>query len=167
MTQQPLAERIAMLRNERGLTQEELANQSELDVRTIQRIEKGEVKPYFSTLKLLSKALECDLIAEANNKPWQFSPGEIETYRKKFRSRRFIRIAIFIGTLALLLGVLTTFPDFELFGMAKKKWAPFFYLIMFGVLIAIGIIWRCPACKAHLASPFSSKYCPRCGLKFF
>ncbi len=167
MTQSPLAEQLIQKRIEKGLTQEELADLSQLDVRTIQRVEKGEVKPYFSTLKLLSQALDYDFIAEINNKPWDFSPAEVEQYRKKFRIRRTIRIAIFIGAMALLLGVATTFPDFELLGMAKKTWAPFLYIVMFGLIITIGIVWRCPACKAQLASPFSTKYCPRCGLKFY
>ena len=42
---------------------------AELDIRTIQRIEKEEVKPYFSTLKILSNVLYFDFISAANNKP--------------------------------------------------------------------------------------------------
>ncbi|WP_185217092.1 helix-turn-helix domain-containing protein [Sphingobacterium mizutaii] len=46
------------LRKERRLTQENLAEKSGLTIRTIQRIEKGEVVPYDDTLKKLAAGLE-------------------------------------------------------------------------------------------------------------
>lgn len=167
MTQNLLSELVLQKRKEKGLTQEELAALCQLDTRTIQRIEKGEVKPYFSTLKILSKVLDYDLISEINHKPWEFSEEEIERYQKKFRQRKSIRIAILIFMLFLLLAVATTFPSFRLFGMSKLTWAPFFYLLIFGLIIAIALIWRCPACNAELANPFSTKFCPKCGFKFY
>jgi transcriptional regulator with XRE-family HTH domain len=42
------------------MTQKELADACGMDIRTIQRIEAGEVTPRMHTLKLLSKALDCD-----------------------------------------------------------------------------------------------------------
>lgn len=167
MTQNALNELVLQKRKKKGLTQEELASLCHLDTRTIQRIEKGEVKPYFSTLKILSEVLEYDFISEINQKPWEFSEKEIEQYQKKFKRRKSIRITIFIIILCLLLSVATTFPDFRLFGMSKLTWAPFFYLLMFGLIIAIAFIWRCPACNAELANPFSTKFCPKCGFKFY
>ena len=166
MTQNALSELVLQKRKEKGLTQEELASQCRLDTRTIQRIEKGEVKPYFSTLKILSEILNYDFISEINHKPWEFSDEEIEIYRKKFKKRKYTRITIFIIILCLLLAVATTFPSFRLFGMSKLTWAPFFYLLMFGLIITIALIWRCPACNAELANPFSTKFCPKCGFKF-
>jgi len=49
---------ISELRKRKGLTQEDLADACELNVRSIQRLENGEVEPRPSTLKLLSAALE-------------------------------------------------------------------------------------------------------------
>ena len=166
MNQTTIGKLLLQKRKEKGLTQEELAKQCQLDTRTIQRIEKGEVKPYFSTLKTLSRELNCDLISEMNAKPWTFSQEEKDRYRNEFKKRKAIRIAIFIFALCLLLAVASLFPSFRLFGMPKLKWAPYFYLLMFGLIIGIGLVWRCPACKASLGNPFKSNFCPNCGFKF-
>lgn len=48
---------LAKKRQERGLTQQELADLSGLTSRTIQRIEKGEVVPYDDTIKKLAHGL--------------------------------------------------------------------------------------------------------------
>jgi transcriptional regulator with XRE-family HTH domain len=165
MNQSTLGEFVQKIRKEKALTQEELAGLTELDIRTIQRIEKGEVKPYFSTLKILSKVLDYDFISEAN-KPWQFSEEEIGLYREIFKRKRSIRIAIFVIGMSLMLAAAATFPHFRFLGMAKSTWAPFLYVIMFGLIIGIGLVWRCPACNAHLGDPFISKFCPKCGFKF-
>jgi len=154
-------------RNEKGLTQEDLADLCRLDTRTIQRVERGEVKPYFSTLKALSQALDFDFISQVNEKPWDFSEDEVEEFRTIFRRRRAIRIALMITALAGLLVVAASFPTFRIFGLPKMAWVPFFYLFMFGVIIAIGLLWRCPACGASLGSPFNTRLCPHCGFKYF
>lgn len=51
---------IKELRIKKGLTQEELAEMTELSARTIQRIEKGEVDPRSYTLQMIAKALDVD-----------------------------------------------------------------------------------------------------------
>lgn len=48
---------LASIRLEKGLTQQELADQSGLTSRTIQRIEKGEVIPYGDSVRKLAQAL--------------------------------------------------------------------------------------------------------------
>lgn len=53
-----LHERVAKTRKEKGITQEELADMSNVTVRTIQRIESGESIPRSYTLKALAKALD-------------------------------------------------------------------------------------------------------------
>lgn len=53
--------KIKELRVLKGLTQEELAEQTGLSVRTIQRIESGEVDPRTYTLTALAEALEVEL----------------------------------------------------------------------------------------------------------
>ena len=73
MTEAKLGERVQQKRQEKGLTQEELAGRCDLDIRTIQRIEKNEVKPYFSTLRCLSKILDHDFIRDPDLKAWLFS----------------------------------------------------------------------------------------------
>lgn len=56
-----IGQKIKELRIKRGLTQEELAEKTNLSVRTIQRIESGEVDPRTYTLTLLAKALNVEL----------------------------------------------------------------------------------------------------------
>ncbi|MCT4637700.1 MAG: helix-turn-helix domain-containing protein [Bacteroidales bacterium] len=51
---------IKELRLKRGLTQEDLAEKTEVSVRTIQRIESGEVDPRAYTLQMIAKALDVD-----------------------------------------------------------------------------------------------------------
>ena len=51
---------IKELRIKKGMTQEELAEKTELSTRTIQRIENGEVDPRAYTLQMIAQALEVD-----------------------------------------------------------------------------------------------------------
>ena len=60
MNQPDLGLKVSELRQQKGLTQERLAELCEVSPRTIQRIENGEVDPRSYTLKCLSEALEFD-----------------------------------------------------------------------------------------------------------
>lgn len=55
MKNKELAKRIKSLRNRKGFSQEELAEQSGLSLRTIQRIENGETEPRGDSLKRLAE----------------------------------------------------------------------------------------------------------------
>jgi uncharacterized Tic20 family protein/DNA-binding Xre family transcriptional regulator len=61
MNQPDLGLKIAELRQQKGLTQERLAEYCEVSARTIQRIESGEVEPRAFTRNSLSNILEFDL----------------------------------------------------------------------------------------------------------
>ena len=61
MTQPLLGTRIAELRNQKGVTQKELADACNIDIRTIQRIETGKVLPRMYTIRLLAAALGTDI----------------------------------------------------------------------------------------------------------
>ena len=60
MNQPQLGLKVADLRQQKGLTQERLAELCEVSPRTIQRIESGEVDPRAYTLHCLGEALEFD-----------------------------------------------------------------------------------------------------------
>ena len=60
MNQPDLGLKISELRQQKGLTQEKLAELCEVSPRTIQRIESGEVDPRAYTLHCLGNALEFD-----------------------------------------------------------------------------------------------------------
>ena len=57
-TQMKIGQEIKKLRLDKGMTQEELAERTNLSTRTIQRIENGEVDPRAYTLQTLASALE-------------------------------------------------------------------------------------------------------------
>ena len=56
-----LAENLVYQRKLKGLTQKDLADRTNVTVRTIQRIEKGETDPHLQTIKLLAAALEVEV----------------------------------------------------------------------------------------------------------
>jgi len=60
MNQPGLGLKVSELRQQKGLTQEQLAERCEISARTIQRIESGEVDPRAYTLHCLGEALEFD-----------------------------------------------------------------------------------------------------------
>ncbi|MDX2444083.1 MAG: hypothetical protein QNK30_09815 [Bacteroidales bacterium] len=95
------------------------------------------------------------------------SEEEINKYRETFRKRKSIRIGIFLTALFLMISItLLAFPSWELFGMPKLTWAPFFYIIMFALIISSSVFWRCPACNGRLGDIFNTRYCSKCGVKF-
>lgn len=61
MRQLELGNKIAELRKKKGLTQEELVEKCKLNVRTLQRIESGEVNPRSYTVKIIFEALDFDI----------------------------------------------------------------------------------------------------------
>lgn len=67
MNQPDLGLKITELRQQKGLTQEKLAEYCEISARTIQRIESGEVEPRSFTRNSLSNILEFDLGKESTS----------------------------------------------------------------------------------------------------
>lgn len=67
MNQPDLGLKITELRQQKGLTQEKLAEYCDVSARTIQRIESGEVEPRSFTRNSLSNVLEFDLGRENTN----------------------------------------------------------------------------------------------------
>ena len=70
MKQPELGKKITELRKAKGLTQEELVEKCNINVRTIQRIEAGEVTPSIYTVKTILAALDYDIttIQEEENR---------------------------------------------------------------------------------------------------
>ena len=86
MNQPELGTKVAELRIQNSMTQQELAALCNIDIRTIQRIETGEVVPRMHTLKLLSTALGFDLS--------QFN-GNGENHHRMPNNK--IRLSLFAG----------------------------------------------------------------------
>lgn len=56
-----IAKRLIYQRKLKGLSQEQLADRTNVTVRTIQRIEKGQVTPHLRTVKLLAAVLDIEV----------------------------------------------------------------------------------------------------------
>jgi transcriptional regulator with XRE-family HTH domain len=57
----PLGERLRELRLQKGFTLEELANEADIELSQVHRIEKGKINPKYTTLKILADALNMSL----------------------------------------------------------------------------------------------------------
>jgi transcriptional regulator with XRE-family HTH domain len=82
MRQPELGRKISDLRKTKGLTQEELVEKCNISVRTLQRIETGEVTPRSYTIKTILAALDNDLsaIAEDDNSVVQSTIGSLKNF---------------------------------------------------------------------------------------
>ena len=92
-----LHERIAKARKEKGISQEELADMSNVTVRTIQRIESGESIPRSYTLKALAKALDQSyewLTADETVIPNGTPPNDTSHFLKVFNLSCFAYIVL-------------------------------------------------------------------------
>ncbi|MEE9364356.1 MAG: serine hydrolase [Cellulophaga sp.] len=61
METQSIAKSLVYQRKLKGYTQEELSEKTQVTIRTIQRIEKGDVNPHLQTVKLLATALNIEV----------------------------------------------------------------------------------------------------------
>lgn len=117
MNQPELGRKIAELRKSKGLTQEELVEKCNLNVRTLQRIESGEVTPRIYTLKIIFSVLDYnfnDSLETENNvislPNWleHFYRYFIDLFNLKTNTMKKISIlsimfsAIFLGLFALV-----------------------------------------------------------------
>ncbi|WP_268036044.1 helix-turn-helix domain-containing protein [Algoriphagus sp. PAP.12] len=103
MKQPELGKKISEWRKAKGMTQEELVEKCNLNVRTIQRIEAGEVMPRSYTIKALMEALEIE---------WETS-SEFE----KASSSVFPKTPSKILLISILFGVLYLLSIFFEFGL--------------------------------------------------
>ena len=113
MIQQPdLGKKIADLRKAKGLTQEELVDKCNLNVRTLQRIESGEVTPRTYTIRLIFEALDYSLEESIIDKglinKWleQFYISFIDLFNLKTNTMKKISILTVVVTL-IVFGITT------------------------------------------------------------
>jgi hypothetical protein len=92
---------------------------------------------------------------------------ELDRIRESFQKRKSFRRMLFIVVLLFLIFIgLLVMPLMDRLGIERLVWAPFVYLFMFLILVAIAMVWRCPACNALLGDVFTTRFCPKCGCKF-
>lgn len=155
-----IAEQVREARKKLGWTQSELAARCRLDIRTIQRIESGEVSPRSFTLRLINEALGKELVLHSGEAT---DEREQDQFRRTFRRRRRIRLILAASAMAIMAAALVLL----LTDIPRIYWAPFVYGFMFMILFGIGLTWRCPSCNAILGDVFNTRYCSKCGLHFY
>ncbi len=105
MKQPALGKRISELRKEKGLTQEELVEQCNINVRTIQRIEAGEVNPRSYTVKIILSVLGVDYFESDNAEESVFNTSE----------KRTLNLAWIFGVVYFVIGFIEAAADFYQF----------------------------------------------------
>ncbi|MEX0996329.1 MAG: helix-turn-helix transcriptional regulator [Flavobacteriaceae bacterium] len=107
MKQPELGQKILDLRKKKGLTQEDLVEKCNINVRTIQRIEAGEVSPRPYTIKTILAALDYDFESISNKTVSENDPPIIDPPKINYMIKTLTLACVF-GGLYFLLG----FPEF-------------------------------------------------------
>lgn len=90
-----ISKKIAAIRKEKGLTQEQLADNANVTVRTIQRIENGESIPRAFTLKALAEVLGIsfeDLANETSGNPSSTDPVLVSNHFDPGKERYLLKM---------------------------------------------------------------------------
>lgn len=134
MKQPDLGKKIAELRKAKGLTQEELVSLCNLNVRTLQRIESGEVSPRSYTVKTIFTALDFDLhlahdpVLKDEDSPLSRQPSwpeqlyrySIDLFNLKTKTMKKISILTVLAC-ALTFGLIIIFSDGQAQSAEKVK----------------------------------------------
>ncbi len=110
MRQPELGKKITSLRNEKGLTQEELVEKCNISVRTIQRIEAGEVTPRSYTVKTILAALDYNLEKIKED----FSAKDNAHFDLPANAYKKVSWAFYVGILYFLIGFVEFYLDADL-----------------------------------------------------
>jgi transcriptional regulator with XRE-family HTH domain len=112
MQQPELGRRLTALRKERNLTQEELVEKSHVSVRTIQRIEAGEVLPRMITVKILLEALgeSYESFSTNQNQVMETPKSTLPT-----SNRNTLLIAVLAGAVYLISEIILGLMDIDWF----------------------------------------------------
>lgn len=131
MRQPELGRRLSELRQQKSLTQEELVEACNVSVRTIQRIESGEVTPRTSTVKILLSALDED---------FESFKGAVEanTSNDSLQSTEaWLQVAWISGIVYFVLGFLDSLLDYERYeNMFEVESVAFYTAVKIGYLIS-------------------------------
>jgi transcriptional regulator with XRE-family HTH domain len=139
MKQPELGKKISELRKAKGLTQEELVEKCNIGVRTIQRIEAGEVTPRSYTIKTILAALEYDinLISEDADK-WEMVITwikrlfliEVDLNTPYEYIVKQLNIAWIVGLVYFVLGFFESVGDYYLYNKDLMIYSKAFYVFI-------------------------------------
>jgi transcriptional regulator with XRE-family HTH domain len=138
MNQPELGKKIAALRNEKGLTQEELVAKCNISVRTIQRIESGEVIPRSYTLKSIFNALEFNYESVFKSRKettsWQNFKNIFQIISSKQNniqhSENLLTVAWIFGVVYFVVSSIELFVEYQLEESETFKIDPVVYMLI-------------------------------------
>jgi transcriptional regulator with XRE-family HTH domain len=137
MKQPELGQKILELRKAKGLTQEELVELCNINVRTIQRIEAGEVTPRTYTIKSILEVLGYDFKEIQNNNE---EPASISS--EIIGKAAFLKIAFFVGIVYFLLAFVEGVFDYGLWEAGEEispEAAPWYIAVKIGIMLTFGV----------------------------
>jgi len=150
MKQPELGKKISELRKAKGLTQEELVEKCNISVRTIQRIETGDVTPRVYTIKTILAALDHDLDAISDgaelteplsNRLKDFMMIDIDRNRPGLVNQ--LNIAWVAGIVYFVLGFLEAAAEYYRFTTDELIFGSSVYVIIkFVTLISVVLFLR-------------------------
>ncbi|MDH7447490.1 helix-turn-helix domain-containing protein [Aquimarina sp. 2201CG14-23] len=149
MKQPELGQKISEIRKSKGLTQEELVEQCNISVRTIQRIEAGEVMPRSYTIKTILSVLDYDLEKISTEEPKitkEFKKLfllEIDDEKEAGFLTRQLNIAWISGIIYFLLGFVEIVADYYRYEEDQMIINQFAYVFLkITLLVAIVLFTR-------------------------
>lgn len=140
MKQPELGRKISEIRIAKGLTQEELVEKCNISIRTIQRIEAGEVTPRSYTIKTILAALDYDLSKMSDEENNFFDP--LITWIKRFMLIdidlenpsdfliKQLNIAWISGIIYFMIGFFEGAADYFLFDKDKMIYSSGVYVVI-------------------------------------
>ena len=134
MRQPELGKHIFQLRKEKGLTQEELVQQCNINVRTIQRIEAGEVNPRSYTVKIILEVLGEDFKEVEKNSSFknvqnEWTNDELKVLRKSRVYAIFYLVITLIGLILETYYIANYTRQGEIFFLRILYAIPFFIVL--------------------------------------
>jgi transcriptional regulator with XRE-family HTH domain len=135
MQQPDLGRRLTAFRKEKNLTQEELVEKSHVSVRTIQRIEAGEVLPRISTVKILLTAL-----GQSHETFFQPKESNMQPQATPPLNRNSLLIAAIAGVIYLAVEIVLTAMDIAWL-TKKSDWVIWMNFIYIGLTIIMVITY--------------------------
>lgn len=135
MQQPELGQRLTALRKEKNLTQEELVAKSHVSVRTIQRIEAGEVLPRMSTVKILLEALG-ESMETFQKQTSQTMNTQTQTPHEPYRN--ILLTAAIAGAVYLVTEIILGAMDVAWL-TSEEEWAMWINLIYIGLAVVLVI----------------------------
>lgn len=150
MNQPELGRKIAELRKAKGLTQEELVEECNISVRTIQRIESGDVTPRSYTIKSILGVLGEDLKSveekpepESEASAWKsYIATDTDTLTAAPGLTRNLTIAWVCGLAYFVLGFIESYLDGSRMAGGMEIAAPGYILVKLMVLVTVLFFMR-------------------------